>query len=437
MAVVCVARLVEAKALDTLLPCVRLRSACLLLRSSWVTVLSEDGRLESLATELGLRVVFTGSIPWERIIEVYVASDLFALVSRHEPWGVVVNEAAAGAVSRLFFRSTSAPPATSCGPGKTVCSYLRMTLPQRRTRCASLRVTEAAGFSSGAVPGRSSAGGISEQRARIRATAERSRTVARLSLRAARNEYRRAMMGTVTQALRAQRPLIHEDGRTCAGLSWEALEWLEFNVRPGMRTLETGAGLSTIVFAASGATHIVVTPEAAEEAPVREACRSLGVGVDGLRFVIGPSEEMLPELPERELDVVLIDGAHGFPYAILDWWHLGRRLRLGGGMLLDDAYLPPVLAILDGLRGVPAWRVEGPISNRTVLVRKLTDRASASSVARRAIWGPRELSLPPALTPTRRVDAGAGFVDATRQAGDSGSSQRPRPVVMRIGATTD
>ena len=181
------------------------------------------------------------------------------------------------------------------------------------------------------------------------------------------------MMGTVTQALRAQRPLIHEDGRTCAGLSWEALEWLEFNVRPGMRTLETGAGLSTIVFAASGATHIVVTPEAAEEAPVREACRSLGVGVDGLRFVIGPSEEMLPELPERELDVVLIDGAHGFPYAILDWWHLGRRLRLGGGMLLDDAYLPPVLAILDGLRGVPAWRVEGPISDRTVLVRKLTD----------------------------------------------------------------
>ena len=93
VAVVCVARLVEAKALDTLL------RAAVEVGVPVVPVLVGDGpergRLESLATELGLRVVFTGSIPWERIIEVYVASDLFALVSRHEPWGVVVNEAAA------------------------------------------------------------------------------------------------------------------------------------------------------------------------------------------------------------------------------------------------------------------------------------------------------------------------------------------------------
>ena len=34
-------------------------------------------------------------IPWERIVERYVVADVFALLSRHEPWGVVVNEAAA------------------------------------------------------------------------------------------------------------------------------------------------------------------------------------------------------------------------------------------------------------------------------------------------------------------------------------------------------
>ena len=33
--------------------------------------------------------------PWERIVERYVLADVFALLSRHEPWGVVVNEAAA------------------------------------------------------------------------------------------------------------------------------------------------------------------------------------------------------------------------------------------------------------------------------------------------------------------------------------------------------
>ena len=33
--------------------------------------------------------------PWERIVERYVVADIFAFLSRHEPWGVVVNEAAA------------------------------------------------------------------------------------------------------------------------------------------------------------------------------------------------------------------------------------------------------------------------------------------------------------------------------------------------------
>ena len=34
-------------------------------------------------------------VAWERIAERFVAADVFALLSRHEPWGVVVNEAAA------------------------------------------------------------------------------------------------------------------------------------------------------------------------------------------------------------------------------------------------------------------------------------------------------------------------------------------------------
>ena len=186
------------------------------------------------------------------------------------------------------------------------------------------------------------------------------------------------MPGAVTQLLRERRPLIHEGGRTCAGLSWTALEWLEEHVEPEMATLETGAGLSTIVFAASGARHVAVTPEADEEIAVRAACRDLGVEANSVEFVLGSSVDVLSDLPTDDLDVVLVDGAHGFPYAILDWWQAGRRLREGGLMLLDDAYLPPVLAILDGLRGVNSWRVEGPISDRTVLLRKLSDELPPS-----------------------------------------------------------
>jgi glycosyltransferase involved in cell wall biosynthesis len=93
VAVVCVARLVEEKALDTLV------RAAAEAGPPVVLVLAGDGperaALERLVGELGARVVFTGAVDWDRIAEVYVASDIFALVSRHEPWGVVVNEAAA------------------------------------------------------------------------------------------------------------------------------------------------------------------------------------------------------------------------------------------------------------------------------------------------------------------------------------------------------
>ena len=47
------------------------------------------------AHELGVRLALLGDVDWERIVELYVAADVFALLSEREPWAVVVNEAAA------------------------------------------------------------------------------------------------------------------------------------------------------------------------------------------------------------------------------------------------------------------------------------------------------------------------------------------------------
>ncbi len=56
---------------------------------------AERHALERLAGELGVRLLLTGDLPWERLLEAYVAADVFALLSTWEPWAVVVNEAAA------------------------------------------------------------------------------------------------------------------------------------------------------------------------------------------------------------------------------------------------------------------------------------------------------------------------------------------------------
>jgi len=138
-----------------------------------------------------------------------------------------------------------------------------------------------------------------------------------------------------------------------------------------MRTLETGAGSSTIVFAAGGAEHEAITPDASEEARIRRECELRGIDSSRVTFRIGPSHEVLPALEPRELDLVLVDGAHGFPYPVLDWWFLAPHVKVGGRMLLDDAYMPPVGSLVDALRAQPAWRVEETVGYRTVVVRKL------------------------------------------------------------------
>lgn len=174
----------------------------------------------------------------------------------------------------------------------------------------------------------------------------------------------------VTDSLRRSPPGLHGGGEYW-GLAWDALGWLERTVEPGWETVETGAGASTIVFAAAGAHHEAVTPDPEEEALVRRATAALGIEVTNVTFRIGVSDIVLPTLKTRPLDLVLIDGAHGFPYAILDWWFLSPRVKIGGHVLLDDAYLPGVSPIVDFVRASPAWRLEPAISFRTAHVVKL------------------------------------------------------------------
>jgi glycosyltransferase involved in cell wall biosynthesis len=55
----------------------------------------ERHRLKELARELGVRLDIRGDLPEDGLAEEYTAADVFALLSLHETWGVVVNEAAA------------------------------------------------------------------------------------------------------------------------------------------------------------------------------------------------------------------------------------------------------------------------------------------------------------------------------------------------------
>ncbi len=92
--VLSVARLAPEKGLDTLIRAVA-EAADSRLLLAFVGHGPDEQELMRLAEELGVRLHLVGDLPWEQLPEAYVAADIFALLSSREPWGVVVNEAAA------------------------------------------------------------------------------------------------------------------------------------------------------------------------------------------------------------------------------------------------------------------------------------------------------------------------------------------------------
>lgn len=177
----------------------------------------------------------------------------------------------------------------------------------------------------------------------------------------------------LTDRLRARPPFMHGEG-DYFGLAWVALRWLEAHLDPSMTTLETGTGTSTVVFAAAGCDHTAVSPDPAEHGRIAAYCEQAGIDLDAVRFVAESSTVALAgPWDAGELDLALIDGAHAFPYPVLDWHHIAPHLRVGGLLLIDDAHLPPVGAVVRHLRGSSSWRLEEVLGYRTPLFRKLDD----------------------------------------------------------------
>jgi hypothetical protein len=127
---------------------------------------------------------------------------------------------------------------------------------------------------------------------------------------------------------------------------------------PGARSLETGSGISTILFAAWGAEHRCVTPGDVEAAAILAYCDRHQLPVEGVTFDLGASDTVLPRLdPEAPpLDLVLIDGCHGFPVPMIDWFYGAGRLRQGGVVVIDDIHLPAVRVLTNFLDRDPRWR---------------------------------------------------------------------------------
>jgi hypothetical protein len=127
-------------------------------------------------------------------------------------------------------------------------------------------------------------------------------------------------------------------------------------VTPESRTLETGCGLSTALFAALGAHHTCVTPSAEEPERLRRYLRERGIADDRVVFCIDSSHTALPKFDSSSLlDVAFIDGDHGFPLPVVDWFYAGGRLCRGGKLIIDDIQLAAVALLVHVLDSDVGW----------------------------------------------------------------------------------
>jgi hypothetical protein len=116
----------------------------------------------------------------------------------------------------------------------------------------------------------------------------------------------------------------------------DALAFLDEHVTASSRTLETGLGMTTALFAWKGAEHVCICPGELEVGRLRGYCDRHGIPLDRVDFRVAASEAALPGIDLPPLDLILLDDCPGLPESLSRWATGPRALRIGGWLVVDD-----------------------------------------------------------------------------------------------------
>jgi hypothetical protein len=109
---------------------------------------------------------------------------------------------------------------------------------------------------------------------------------------------------------------------------------------------ETGSGKTTLLFSQLSENHTVFALDGGESITrVRESSLFLP---ERVTYVVGPSQLTLPRhVFANRLQMVLIDGPHGYPFPDLEYYYLYPHIETGGLMIIDDVNIPTIGRMLD------------------------------------------------------------------------------------------
>jgi hypothetical protein len=148
--------------------------------------------------------------------------------------------------------------------------------------------------------------------------------------------------------------------------------WLAGELAIGGRSLETGCGGLTPLFAAVSADHTVVSPHVADHERAAARCAALGVPTDHVTFVAAPPHEWMPAAASNDalgpLDALLLASGDGYPVPALEWFYAGAALRRGSLLVIDRVDVRAGADLAGFLRADPArWRHQATIDAAALL----------------------------------------------------------------------
>jgi predicted O-methyltransferase YrrM len=153
-----------------------------------------------------------------------------------------------------------------------------------------------------------------------------------------------------------QPPLIHNNRSITWAIRPALARFLDETIGPGSVTLETGAGLSTLVILRKRPRqHTAVQPVPDEFAVILQFAERHQIDIHRFLPIVARSQDWLPRAELPDLDLVLVDGAHAFPVPFVDWYYGAEKLKVGGLMAVDDTHLLTGTILADFMDADPQW----------------------------------------------------------------------------------
>jgi hypothetical protein len=141
-----------------------------------------------------------------------------------------------------------------------------------------------------------------------------------------------------------------------------------------LRIIETGAGLSTLLFLACEPARLVsIAPDAELESRIFAAAEQFDVNVKPLQFVCAGSQDALPEITRDErFNCGLIDGDHSYPMVFVDFFYMNRALGAKSSLTIDDVHLGSGRELFQVMRAQPEYQIDF-LMWKTVIFRKIKE----------------------------------------------------------------